>query len=126
MKIYVPSQLHQLIKKEEISALLIEELPSCSASVVDIFDLSSMTSSGVSCDIEDIKLVRIDDLSKEERNQLGSGLFCIDSKGWLANPHKAYHFVQIKKQRSVARGLFNSYIPDFDGVSRYNEEINTQ
>lgn len=125
MKIYVPSQLRRLIYKEEISALLIEELPSCTASIIDIFDSSSMTS-GVSCDIESIKLVRIDDLSKEERIQLGSGLFCIDSKGWLANPHKAYHFVQIKKQKPIARGLFNTYIPDFDGVSRYNEKINSQ
>lgn len=126
MKIYVASALYQLIKSEQISALLVEELSSCNISDLDICDLSMKQTTTILCKVDNVKIIRPDSLTKEERIQLGSELYCIDSKGWLANPHKAYHFIQIKKIKSVASNRWGSYIPDFDGVSRYNEEINTQ
>ena len=124
MKIYVASVLYQLIKSGQISALLVEELSSCSISNLDICDLSMKQTATIFCKVDNVKIVRPDSLTKEERTQLGSELYCIDAKGWLANPHKAYHFIQIEKVKTIASNKWGSYIPDLDGVSRYNEKTN--
>lgn len=123
MKIYINHQILYGIVRGKISAILTEECPSLSEKVLE---LNSGDTKHVSYYIKEIKIVRIDDLTKKQVHNLGAmyKFTCVVQNGFLALENKLYYYIEVGERFVPLRSKYVHYeIPDHDLKPRYTDSL---
>ena len=123
MKIYINHQILDGIMQGKISAILTEECPSLSEKVLE---LNSGDSKYVSYYIKEIKIVRIEDLTKKQVLNLGAmyKFACIVQNGFLALDNKLYYYIELGERFVPLRSKYLHYeIPDHDIKPKYTDSL---
>lgn len=123
MKIYINHQILDGIMQGKISAILTEECPSLSEKVLE---LNSGDTKHVSYYINEIKIVRIEDLRKKQVLNLGAmyKFACITQNGFLALDNKLYYYIELGERFVPLRSRYFHYeIPDHDLKPKYTDSL---
>lgn len=123
MKIYINHQILDGIIQGKISAILTEECPSLSEKVLE---LNSGDTKHVSYYIKEIKIVRIEDLTKKQVLNLGAmyKFACVTQNGFLALDNKLYYYIELGERFVPLRSKYFHYeIPDHDLKPRYTDSL---
>ena len=123
MKIYINHQILDGIVRGKISAILTEECPSLSEKVLE---LNSGDTKHVSYYIKEIKIVRIEDLTKKQVHNLGAmhKFTCVVQNGFLALDNKLYYYIELGERFIPLRSRYFHYeIPDHDLKPKYTDSL---
>lgn len=123
MKIYINHQILDGIVRGKISAILTEECPSLSEKVLE---LNSGDTRHVSYYIKKIKIVRLEDLTKEQVHKIGAihKFTCVVQNGFLALENKLYYYIEVGERFVPLRSKYVHYeIPDHDLKPKYTDSL---
>ena len=123
MKIYINHQILNGIMQGKISAILTEECPSLSERVLE---LNSLDSIHASYHIKKIKIVRLEDLTKEQVHNIGAmyKFICVAQNGFLASEDKLYYYIELGERFVPLRSQYFHYeIPDHDIKPKYTDSL---
>lgn len=124
MKIYINHQILDGIMHGQISAILTEECPSLSEKVLELN--SGDAKIRVSYHIKKIKIVRLEDLTKEQVHKIGAmyKFTCVVQNGFLALENKLYYYIELGERFVPLRSKYiHCEIPDHDLKPRYTDSL---